>query len=129
MVGIFSLLDVMLSIPMESALKLLTVPDAVAAALLRREGVLGDLLTLAEACRIERRRRFPQGGRDTAPEQPADQHGPPASPGLGRPDDRVNCPAARLHGAAGGNARLDGCQPPGARPRCSGIAPPRQDSA
>ncbi len=49
-VGIFSLLDVMLSIPMESALKLLTVPDAVAAALLRREGVLGDLLTLAEAC-------------------------------------------------------------------------------
>ena len=49
-VGIFSLLDVMLSIPMESALSLLTVPDAVAAALLRREGVLGDLLTLAEAC-------------------------------------------------------------------------------
>ena len=46
-VGIFSLLDVMLSIPMESALKLLTVPDAVAAALLRRGGVLGDLLTLA----------------------------------------------------------------------------------
>jgi EAL and modified HD-GYP domain-containing signal transduction protein len=30
--------------------RLLTVPDAVAAALLRREGVLGDLLTLAEAC-------------------------------------------------------------------------------
>jgi EAL and modified HD-GYP domain-containing signal transduction protein len=49
-VGIFSLLDVMLSIPMESALSLLTVPDTVAAALLRREGVLGDLLTLAEAC-------------------------------------------------------------------------------
>lgn len=49
-VGIFSLLDVMLSIPMESAIGLLNVPDASAAALLRREGFLGDLLTLAEAC-------------------------------------------------------------------------------
>lgn len=29
---------------------LLNVPDAVSAALLRREGFLGDLLTLAEAC-------------------------------------------------------------------------------
>ncbi|KRC23853.1 EAL and HDOD domain-containing protein [Acidovorax sp. Root217] len=49
-VGIFSLLDVMLSIPMESAIGLLNVPDASAAALLRREGFLGDLLNLAEAC-------------------------------------------------------------------------------
>ena len=49
-VGIFSLLDVMLSMPMESALGLLSVPEPVAAALLRREGFLGDLLTLAEAC-------------------------------------------------------------------------------
>lgn len=49
-VGIFSLLDVMLSMPMESALGLLHVPEPVAAALLRREGFLGDLLTLAEAC-------------------------------------------------------------------------------
>ena len=49
-VGIFSLLDVMLSMPMESALGLLNVPEPVAAALLRREGFLGDLLTLAEAC-------------------------------------------------------------------------------
>ena len=48
--GIFSLLDVMLSMPMESALGLLNVPEPVAAALLRREGFLGDLLTLAEAC-------------------------------------------------------------------------------
>ena len=49
-VGIFSLLPVMLSMPMESALGLLNVPEPVAAALLRREGFLGDLLTLAEAC-------------------------------------------------------------------------------
>ena len=49
-VGIFSLLDVMLSMPMESALGLLNVPEPVSAALLRREGFLGDLLTLAQAC-------------------------------------------------------------------------------
>ena len=49
-VGIFSLLDVMLSMPMQDALGLLNVPESVAAALLRREGFLGDLLTLAEAC-------------------------------------------------------------------------------
>ena len=48
--GIFSLLDVMLNMPIESALGLLSVPDEVADALLRREGFLGDLLTLAEAC-------------------------------------------------------------------------------
>lgn len=49
-VGIFSMLDVMLSMPLESALGLLHVPEPVRAALLRREGFLGDLLTLAEAC-------------------------------------------------------------------------------
>ncbi len=49
-VGIFSLLDVMLSMPMDKAVGLLNVPEAVSAALLRREGFLGDLLTLAEAC-------------------------------------------------------------------------------
>ena len=49
-VGIFSLLDVMLSMSMESAIGLLNVPEPVAAALLRHEGLLGDLLTLAEAC-------------------------------------------------------------------------------
>lgn len=48
--GIFSLLDVMLNMPMESALGLLTLPDEISNALLRREGFLGDLLTLAEAC-------------------------------------------------------------------------------
>lgn len=49
-VGIFSMLDTMLSMPMESALGLLHVPPPVAAALLRREGFLGELLQLAEAC-------------------------------------------------------------------------------
>jgi len=48
--GIFSLLDVMLGMPMDSALGLLSVPEPVAAAVLRREGPLGELLTLAEAC-------------------------------------------------------------------------------
>ncbi|QNP60846.1 EAL and HDOD domain-containing protein [Paenacidovorax monticola] len=48
--GIFSMLDVMLGMPMESALGLLSVPEPVAAALLRREGVLGELIALAEAC-------------------------------------------------------------------------------
>ncbi|MBI3100741.1 MAG: HDOD domain-containing protein [Burkholderiales bacterium] len=49
-VGIFSLLDVMLRMPMADALNLLSVPEAVHAALLHREGFLGDLLKLAEAC-------------------------------------------------------------------------------
>jgi EAL and modified HD-GYP domain-containing signal transduction protein len=49
-VGIFSLLDAMLGMPMPAALNLLSVPEAVSAALLRREGYLGAMLTLAEAC-------------------------------------------------------------------------------
>ncbi|MDR2326864.1 MAG: HDOD domain-containing protein [Acidovorax sp.] len=49
-VGVFSLLDVMLRIPMEAALQLVQVPDAVRTALLQREGVLGELLTLVQAC-------------------------------------------------------------------------------
>ena len=49
-VGIFSLLNVMLRMPMEDALDLLNVPEGVRAALLHREGFLGDLLKLAEAC-------------------------------------------------------------------------------
>ena len=49
-VGIFSMLDVMLGMPMETALGLLSVPPSAEAALLRGEGVLGHLLTLARAC-------------------------------------------------------------------------------
>ena len=49
-VGIFSLLDVMLHMPMEDALGLLAVPEPVAAAILHRQGPMGELLALAQAC-------------------------------------------------------------------------------
>ncbi len=49
-VGIFSLLDTMLGLPMASALNLLSVGGSVEAALLRHEGTLGQLLRLAKAC-------------------------------------------------------------------------------
>ena len=48
--GIFSLLDAMLGMPMQDALSLLHVPETVEAALLHRTGVLGNLLSLAQAC-------------------------------------------------------------------------------
>ncbi len=49
-VGIFSLLDVMLSIPLQDALQLINVPTAIRQALLAHEGPFGQLLRLAEAC-------------------------------------------------------------------------------
>lgn len=49
-VGIFSLLDVMLEMPMEQVLEKLHLPEPVSEALLRREGVYGPFLALAEAC-------------------------------------------------------------------------------
>lgn len=49
-VGIFSLLDAMLSIPLQDALQLINVPPQVHEALLERKGVFGNLLRLAEAC-------------------------------------------------------------------------------
>lgn len=49
-VGIFSLLDVMLSIPMKDALHLINVPESIRLALLAHEGTFGELLNLAEAC-------------------------------------------------------------------------------
>jgi EAL and modified HD-GYP domain-containing signal transduction protein len=49
-VGIFSLLDAMLEMPMEQILGKLHLPESVAEALLHREGVYGPLLQLAEAC-------------------------------------------------------------------------------
>lgn len=48
--GIFSLLDAMLGMPMKEALSLLHVPETVEEALLQRTGVLGNLLSLAQAC-------------------------------------------------------------------------------
>lgn len=48
-VGVFSLLDAMLEMPMEKALDKLNLPDAVTEALLHRTGVYGPFLQLAEA--------------------------------------------------------------------------------
>lgn len=49
-VGIFSLLDVMLGMPMPTALDLLAMPEPVASAVLKHNGPLGELLALAKAC-------------------------------------------------------------------------------
>jgi len=59
-VGIFSLLDVMLGISMESALQLLTLPQPVVDALQHRTGVLGTYLQLTEACETGDDRVFTQ---------------------------------------------------------------------
>lgn len=59
-VGIFSLLDVMLSIPMQDALQLIHVPAPVHQALLQRAGVFGHLLRLAEACEHSNDEAFEQ---------------------------------------------------------------------
>ena len=49
-VGIFSLLDAMLEMPMEKVLEKLTLPENIADALLTRDGIYGPFLALAEAC-------------------------------------------------------------------------------
>jgi len=49
-VGIFSLLDVLLNVPMEQALEQLQLPAPVMAALARREGVYAPFLALSVAC-------------------------------------------------------------------------------
>lgn len=49
-VGVFSLLDAMLEMPMEEVLKKVLLPDAVNDALLHRTGIYGPFLQLAEAC-------------------------------------------------------------------------------
>src|SRR5574344_2427421 len=48
--GIFSLLDLMLSIPTADALQLIHAPEPIRQALLHQVGPLADLLTLAKAC-------------------------------------------------------------------------------
>lgn len=48
MVGLFSLLDTLLDMPLASALELMDLPAASQAALLRHEGVLGGLLALVQ---------------------------------------------------------------------------------
>lgn len=57
-VGIFSLLDVMLSIPMRDALNLINVPETMRQALLARSGIYGELLSLAEACESSNNEAF-----------------------------------------------------------------------
>jgi EAL and modified HD-GYP domain-containing signal transduction protein len=49
-VGVFSLLDAMLGMTMETALATVTLPEHVSAALLHRTGPLAPYLTLTEAC-------------------------------------------------------------------------------
>ncbi|MGQ5523735.1 EAL and HDOD domain-containing protein [Chitinimonas sp. PSY-7] len=49
-VGVFSLLDVMLDMPMDKILETLLLPDSVSEALLSRFGMYGPFLELAEAC-------------------------------------------------------------------------------
>jgi EAL and modified HD-GYP domain-containing signal transduction protein len=49
-VGVFSLLDVMLKVPMDQALEKLQLPEPIVEALTRREGIFGPFLKLTEAC-------------------------------------------------------------------------------
>jgi c-di-GMP-related signal transduction protein len=49
-IGLFSMLDGLLGIPMNQVLEKVNLPEAVAEALLRREGMYGPFLMLAEAC-------------------------------------------------------------------------------
>lgn len=49
-VGVFSLLDAILKMPMETVLEKIQLPDAVTEALLTREGIYGPFLKLTEAC-------------------------------------------------------------------------------
>ncbi|MBB5192808.1 EAL and modified HD-GYP domain-containing signal transduction protein [Silvimonas terrae] len=49
-VGIFSLLDVLLDMPMDRVLETLILPESIADALTERSGIYGPFLELAEAC-------------------------------------------------------------------------------
>jgi EAL and modified HD-GYP domain-containing signal transduction protein len=49
-VGVFSLLDAILKMPMETVLEKIQLPDTVSEALLTREGIYGPFLQLTEAC-------------------------------------------------------------------------------
>ena len=49
-VGMFSLLDVLLDMPMDRVLETLILPEPICDALLERSGIYGPYLELAEAC-------------------------------------------------------------------------------
>lgn len=48
MAGVFSLLDILMGMPLEELMKTLLLADSVEAALLRREGLLGEMLNLVD---------------------------------------------------------------------------------
>jgi c-di-GMP-related signal transduction protein len=52
-VGMFSLLDQLLGVPMHELLSQILLPDAITQALISREGQYGAFLALAEACEQE----------------------------------------------------------------------------
>lgn len=52
-VGVFSLLDAMLEMPMDQVLDKLFLPESITDALLHRQGIYGPFLELAEACEGE----------------------------------------------------------------------------
>jgi c-di-GMP-related signal transduction protein len=52
-VGLFSLLDQLLGVSMEQVLHQISLPTAIAQALLSRDGVYGPFLALAQACELE----------------------------------------------------------------------------
>lgn len=56
-VGVFSLLDAMLEMPMETVLEKLALPEAISDALLSRQGIYGPFLELSETCEC------PESGR------------------------------------------------------------------
>ncbi|MDD5241186.1 MAG: EAL domain-containing protein [Sulfuricella sp.] len=49
-VGVFSLLDAMLEMPMDEVLEKLSLPESITDALLHRQGIYGPFLELTEAC-------------------------------------------------------------------------------
>lgn len=57
-VGIFSLLDTLLGIPMAKALESITLPESVTQTLLHRSGPLASLLELTEACETANEEAF-----------------------------------------------------------------------
>jgi hypothetical protein len=63
-VGMFSLLDQLLGIPLQTVVSQILLPDAVVQALLNREGVFGPFLKLVEACEQPER---PRGGTGRRP--------------------------------------------------------------
>ena len=57
-VGVFSLLDAMLEMPIEQVLEKVNLPEPVTEALLSGEGIFGPFLQLAKACEEEDRERI-----------------------------------------------------------------------